>query len=184
MKYRYKKKGVKIFIIDNLMCIDFGNTDDKYESQKDFIMQLIGFANQYAVTIHLVAHPKKPNGITPLNEYEIFGSSNIPNLTHRIFSLRRVSDKEKEGVRNKSGDYIQEPIKYDSILTVLKDRLTGVKDYNVGLYFDNKTKRFYGESDNLHRNYKWDDGTIKYDKDTIAKLVCNNNQEDEVFGKT
>src|SRR5690606_6071604 len=115
MEYLFKKKGVKVFIIDNLMCIDFDETEDKWDAQKNFIMKLIGFTNKYAVTLHLVAHPKKPNGITPLNEYEIFGSSNIPNLTHRIFSVRRVSDKEKDGVMNKSGDYIQEPIKYDAI---------------------------------------------------------------------
>lgn len=183
MKDMYKRGGVKVFIIDNLMCIDFDDSDDKWDAQKRFIMELIKFTMKYKVITHLIAHPKKPNGFAPLTEYDIFGSSNTPNLAHRIFSIRRVSQKEKQGYMNKNGEYTQEPIKYDAILTVLKDRITGVKKYDIGLYFDKKTKRFYGDNDNLHRIYKWDDGSIKYDEKTRKRLVVNNREEDEVLGR-
>ena len=183
MEYLYKRKGVKIFVIDNLMCIDFDGQDDKWDAQKNFIMDLVNFSNKYGVTVHLVAHPKKPNGIIPLTVYDIFGSSNIPNLTHRIFSIRRVTEQEKKGVKNKKGGWLQKPIEFDTFLITLKDRITGAKDYNVGLYFDEKTKRFYGKSDNLFRKYKWDDGTIKYNEDITKKLVVNNQKDKEVLGE-
>lgn len=182
MLYLFKKNGVKVFVIDNLMCVDFSEREDKWDAQKDFIMKLIDFTVRYGVIIHLVAHPRKPNGFVELTEYDIFGSSNIPNLTHRIFSIRRVSEREKEGVANKKGEYVQEPIPYDAILTVLKDRITGAKDYNIGLHFDYKSKRYYGNSDNLYRKYKWDNGSIKYNNDIKSKLIINKSDENEVLG--
>lgn len=188
MKHTYMRHGTKIFIIDNLMCVDCGEGDNKYDNQKKFVMALIDFCNKYGTTIHLVAHPKKPNGFAKLTEYDIFGSSNIPNLTHRIFSVRRVSQSEKEGVMNKGGDYIEPPNEYDTMLEVLKDRITGVKGVEFGLFFDFKTKRFFGKSDNKNRRYSWDDKSIEYKNNIASRLVCNQleyNEKDyeELIGK-
>ena len=63
---------------------------------KNLMIQFLQFAVRYNAIVHLVAHPRKPTGEIALTEYDILGSSNIPNLAHRIFSIKRTSEKERK----------------------------------------------------------------------------------------
>ena len=67
------------------------------------------------------------------------------------------TDKEKQGATNMRGEYLkgQEPIIYDSVVEVLKNRITGVLP-KVDLYFDYPSYRFYKTPKELWFRYSWD----------------------------
>jgi twinkle protein len=153
MEYMRKKFGIKNYIIDNLMCfeLDIAKHGNELNAQKNLIIQFLQFTVRYGAIVHLVAHPRKPNGELAVTEYDILGSSNIPNLAHRIFSLKRVTDEERE-----------KGIPYNAYISILKDRILGVSKKDVGLYYDVPSRRMYGDKDNVDKKYNWDDGSITY----------------------
>lgn len=73
-------------------------TEDKYENQKNLLIDIHKFLLVYNVHIFLLAHPKKTETkkIQDLSFYDIAGSSNIPNLADNILFAKRLNDKEKE----------------------------------------------------------------------------------------
>jgi hypothetical protein len=177
MEYLRKKHGVKNYIIDNLMCfeLDINKYGNELNAQKNLIIQFLQFAVRYNCVVHLVAHPRKADGSVALNEYDILGSSNIPNLAHRIFSLRRTDKKEKD-----SG------IPYDAYVSILKDRILGVTKKEVGLYYDPPSRRMYGDADDLMKDFSWDTGSIKYNDQMGSNGKVVNyvtEQEEGQFGK-
>lgn len=97
-----RKKGVKIFVLDNLMMIDLEcNNENIWQKQKEFVVKLVNFAHKFNVLVHLVAHPKKVETIRRLTKLDVGGSGDITNLAHYVMSIHRVTPKEKEGVKNK-----------------------------------------------------------------------------------
>lgn len=151
-----KKFGVKNFVLDNLMMIDL--ECGEYESlkkQKEFVFSLKKFARRYNAVVHLVAHPRKTDLIQRLTKMDVAGSGDITNLADYVLAIHRVTPKEKEGTINKKGDYIVQPCLFDNILDLFKNRHTGYQDKAIGLYFDVKCKRMYGESDDVNKKYGW-----------------------------
>lgn len=179
MEYMYKKRGVKVFIIDNLMCVDFSEYEDEYKAQKKFVMDIIAFQRKYGVQVHLVAHPKKNDFFQELTEYDIFGSSNIPNLAHRIYAIRRVSEQEKQDPDNPLS-------RYSAVFRILKDRITGIYRKNVGINYDFSSKRLYSEKDDVDRAYNWEKSIeiqYKEDKKMTIKAYKKDTQYSEVLGE-
>ena len=87
IKYATRKYGVKLFVIDSMMRIQF---DSRYElnEQKNFIDTCVGFAREYNVHIFLVVHPRKgTTGNYKPDEMDLYGSSNILNLTDNLIFL-------------------------------------------------------------------------------------------------
>ena len=155
-----RKCGTKVFLIDNLMMIDLECSEEgRLQAEKEFVNKLIFFAKKYNVLVFLVAHPRKTGEIRVTKE-DIAGSGNIVNLAHMVFSVHRYTDKEKEGEMNLRGDYIKgkEPIKEDSCIEVLKNRITGVLPL-VKLYFDYPSYRFYKNPSELWFRYNWNKDT-------------------------
>lgn len=155
-----RKCGTKVFLIDNLMMIDLECSEEgRLQAEKEFVNKLIFFAKKYNVLVFLVAHPRKTGEIRVTKE-DIAGSGNIVNLAHMVFSVHRYTDKEKEGETNLRGDYIKgkEPIKEDSCIEVLKNRITGVLPL-VKLYFDYPSYRFYKNPSELWFRYNWNKDT-------------------------
>ena len=87
-----KKYGSDFIIIDNLMKLIFENEKDIYEEQKNFLNELSEIAKTYNVSINLVAHPKKHDIDFP-DQYDIAGTSNMPNLVDNIFYFRRITEE-------------------------------------------------------------------------------------------
>lgn len=147
-----RKFGTRTLIIDNLMCIALKNaSNDKYEAQTDFFNRLLGFAKKYNVAIVIVCHPKKlPAGVREVDMYDISGSSNIINLAHLSFALRRISKKEKE-------NYKCPYARYDVLLSIIKDRIQGRNNVDIPFYYDNPSRRFYTNFEEYKRDFKWDD---------------------------
>jgi hypothetical protein len=127
------------------------NETEKNNAQTNLINRLIKFASKFNVAVCLIAHPRKTMQMnTDIEMYEIAGTSNIINLAMRSIGLRRVSKKEQEDEKNPFR-------KYNVILTIMKDRLLGKADIQIGLYYDVKSRRFFTDYDEFDYIYKWDD---------------------------
>lgn len=146
-----RKFGCKLIVLDNLMMIDLHCTEaDKNQAQTDFINDLIKFAAKFNVAVVLIAHPRKTQDQnSDIEMYDISGSSNIINLAMRSIGLRRVSKKEKGDSKAKWG-------KYDVVLTVIKDRLLGKADFQMGLWYDLTSRRFYTDYEEYDAQFAWD----------------------------
>ena len=152
-----RKCGTKVFVLDNLMMVDLECSEEgRLQAEKDFVNKLIYFAKKYNVLVFLVAHPRKTGEIRVTKE-DIAGSGNIVNLAHMVFSVHRYTDSERRGKTNSRNEYIkgEEPIRYESCIEVLKNRITGSLPL-VNLYFDYPSYRFYDTPKELYFRYGWD----------------------------
>lgn len=146
-----RKYGVKLLVIDNLMMLDLEcNETEKNTAQTALVNELIKFASKYNVAVVLIAHPRKTADMqSDIEMYDIAGTSNIINLAMRSIGLRRVSKREKEDPTSKFG-------KYNVVLTIMKDRLLGKADVQMGLYYDVKSRRFFTNYAEFDYQYRWD----------------------------
>lgn len=152
MKNCATRKGIKTFIIDNLMTIDLKcNDTEKNTAQTDLINKLIRFSMEYNVSIILVAHPRKMQSGQDLGLFDVAGSSNIVNLATRTLGLKRVTEKEKNDPKCKYKDY-------DVCITSIKDRIFG-STKEMYVYYDKISRRFYSNYDEFDRKYEWDTNT-------------------------
>lgn len=176
-----RKFGCKLFIIDNLTAINLGaGGDDKWEKQVDLVNYLIDFAKKYNVVVILVIHPKKIETMRRLQKFDVAGFGSIVDLAHRLISLYRVTPQDKKGEPKKNGvGFYKEPIKYDVILDVLKDRLRGRENLSIGLYYDKPSRRFYTNAEEYEFQYAWD--KAKY-KDHLP-YPHEDDEQNEVFGQ-
>lgn len=176
-----RKFGCKLFIIDNLTAINLGaGGDDKWEKQVDLVNYLIDFAKKYNVVVILVIHPKKIETMRRLQKFDVAGFGSIVDLAHRLISLYRVTPQDKKGEPKKNGvGFYKEPIKYDVILDVLKDRLRGRENLSIGLYYDKPSRRFYTNAEEYEFQYAWD--KTKY-KDHLP-YPHEDDEQNEVFGQ-
>lgn len=147
-----RKFGCKLIVLDNLMMIDLNCAEsDKNTAQTNLINALIKFAAKFNVAVVLIAHPKKTQDTnSDIEMYDISGTSNIINLAMRSIGLRRVSKKEKNDPKAKWKNY-------DVVLTVIKDRLLGKADFQMGLWYDLTSRRFYTDYDEYDAKFAWDD---------------------------
>ena len=146
-----RKFGCKFIVLDNLMMIDLHCSEaDKNTAQTNFINNLIKFAAKFNVAVILIAHPRKTQDQnSDIEMYDISGTSNIINLAMRSIGLRRVSKKEKEDPKSKWG-------KYDVVLTIIKDRLFGKADFQMGIWYDLISRRFYTDYEEYDTQFAWD----------------------------
>lgn len=148
--------GVKVVLIDNLMTamyIDEVQGSDKYDQQGRFVRELTKLALRYDCLILLVAHRRKNNFTQDAND-EISGSGDITNLAGITLSYDRGSKSDIE-----KGLIEAEQRK----LIIAKNRLFGKVNFDgILLDYDEKSKRIYGERDDVNRQFGWDtsDGFI------------------------
>lgn len=153
-----RKYGCKLLIIDNLTSINLeANENNKFQKQEEFVNSLIDFAKKYNVAVVLVVHPHKIEQMRRLSKMDIQGVSAIIDLAHRVISLYRVSNLDKQGIPKKNGTgWYKEPIKYDVLCDILKDRMLGSEGATAGLYYDKPSRRFFTDEASLDHKYKWD----------------------------
>lgn len=161
MEEMARKFGTKVFLIDNLMMIDLECTEEsRLQAEKNFVKNLIFFAKKINVLVFLVAHPRKIGNGLRVTKEDIAGSSNIVNLAHMVFSVHRYTEREKEGETKPNGEYLKgcEPKEYDTVIEVLKNRITGLLP-ECEMYFDYNSYRFYRTPEELWMRYKWNTDT-------------------------
>lgn len=177
-----RKYGARCLILDNFMCIDTETSEEELRSQTDTIKKLIEFAKKYQVAVILVCHPRKMDAGTNVGIYDIAGTSNIVNLAHRTIGLRRVTDAERENAA-KYSEKRRQLLKYDVIVTVVKDRMFGRQNIDVGLYYDPASRRFFSDMDEYARRFSWDKKEYKEPLPLPPQLLAEERaSEDEAFG--
>lgn len=177
-----RKYGARCLILDNFMCIDTETSEEELRSQTDTIKKLIEFAKKYQVAVILVCHPRKMDAGTNVGIYDIAGTSNIVNLAHRTIGLRRVTDAERENAA-KYSEKRRQLLKYDVIVTIVKDRMFGRQNIDVGLYYDPASRRFFSDIDEYDRRFSWDKKEYKEPLPLPPQLLAEERaSEDEAFG--
>lgn len=177
-----RKYGARCLILDNFMCIDTETSEEELRSQTDTIKKLIEFAKKYQVAVILVCHPRKMDAGTNVGIYDIAGTSNIVNLAHRTIGLRRVTDAERENAA-KYSEKRRQLLKYDVIVTIVKDRMFGRQNIDVGLYYDPASRRFFSDMDEYDRRFSWDKKEYKESLPLPPQLLAEERaSEDEAFG--
>lgn len=187
MEMMVRRKGTKVFVIDNLTVVGL-NCDDKskYIKQEEFIRAVIDFGKKWHVICILVLHPRKLDMVRKMNIFDLQGVTAAGNLSHRILSLYRVQPKEKEGERSKRGDgWYKEPEPHDVIITCLKDRYGSALNLDVPVFYDQPSRRFFTDEANLDYRYDWDDTDygdkpLPFGIPQIERLL---NAENEVYGE-
>lgn len=154
MELLAKRKGVKCFVIDNLMKVDLDeNQKNDLIAQKKFVNKLKAFAVKYDAVIHLVAHPRKPSEGQRLTKYDVAGSGDITNLADYVIGIHRTTDQEKRQYEEslEKGSPIQNP--KDAAIMLFKDRPTGSGEKEAKMLFEPGRKRFYISDTQLDKNY-------------------------------
>lgn len=152
MEANARKYGCKLFIIDNLTSVSLGGSESaRWEKQEDFINKLISFANRFQVVVILVIHPKKIDTMRRLTKMDVQGSSAITNLAHRVLSLYRVQDSDRDQSQRR-----KHVLERDVVCDILKDRMRGYEGQSVELYYDRPSRRFFTCYEDLYHQYKWD----------------------------
>ena len=147
-----KRRGIKCFLLDNLMTISL-NTDEngEFHAQTEFMNKLVRFSIEYNVIVIVVAHPRKVASGQEMGLWDVAGSSNLVNLATRTIGLKRVTDREKNDPNCKYA-------KYDVRISILKDRIFGsTKDFYV--FYDKVSRRFYSDYSEFDYKYGWDKKT-------------------------
>lgn len=155
MKDTYKRYGTKLYVIDNIMMISFGNggEKEKLDKQSNFVDDCNRFAQDYNVHVIIVQHPIKTKERITVDD--IKGTGDITNRAGLTFLMHKVSDAEKE-----------EGETADAIIEIGKNRLNG-KELDIGVKFCEASKRMYGTKDDPNKEYGWEvykpkTTTVKY----------------------
>lgn len=136
------KLGVNLFILDNLFSMDIDIFDgDKNNKQKELILQICQLSKKNKIHIILVAHPRKTVGF--LRKSDISGTADLTNAVDNVFICHRVNnDFIKTGSDFLGATKIQEYSIYGNCIEVCKNRMFGVVDYLVGMYYEIESRRF------------------------------------------
>lgn len=154
------KLGVKLFILDNLFSLDIDIFEgDKNNKQKELILQLCDFVKKNKIHIMLVAHPRKVT--TFLRKTDISGSSDLTNAASNVFIVHRVNnDFLKTGGEFLGNTVVQQYSMFGNCIEICKNRLYGVVDCLVGMYYEIPTRRFKNtESEDIH--YGWEEEPVQ-----------------------
>ena len=121
------EQGCDICLLDNGMMIDLETSNELLE-QRDNAERLRQWAKQHQVPVFLILHARKVEyGRIRLNEYDIAGSSNIPNKATTIMSITRTDLLNPNSKEYKDYAKLLELNKIniaecDSIIEVLKEK--------------------------------------------------------------
>lgn len=155
------RKGVKLFVLDNLMTIDSSGRD-KYENQEKVANSLKELAKKYRLAIVLVAHPNKDSATNRSKNghsmFDVSGASEVVNLADYVF--KTIRDKNTAGEESNA-------------ILILKNRITGKQRVTIKTLFDSDRKRFCTSGMN--------EINVDFGYDENRKFVQINIDEEELF---
>lgn len=108
-----RQYDVKFVLLDNLMtAIDVSDSDELFNSQREFVKKVKSLARELNIAILLIAHPKKESKGTELNNDSVSGTSDITNLVDVVITYSKNDDTATNDL-------------FQSVIGVTKNRLTG-----------------------------------------------------------
>lgn len=84
-----RRKGCKLFLVDNLMTALLDAGDDENRAQGKFVGALKRFAVRYGVHVLIVAHPRKTKSGEPIRKDDVGGNKMITNLASNAVVVER-----------------------------------------------------------------------------------------------
>lgn len=170
MEASARKYGAKLFIIDNLTSLSMGSRErDRWDNQESFITRLIAFAVKYQVAPVLVVHPHKIETMRRLTKMDIQGAGGIIDLAHRIISLYRVQESDRQPDKKKGHIF-----EGDVVCDILKDRMRGYEGTSLEFFYDKPSRRFFTGYDDLYHQYSWDQEEHSREEDPIGVPQLDN----------
>lgn len=159
-----RRYGVRVAIIDNMTSVALEcNENNRWTKQDEFIRDCIDLAKKLDIILFLVLHPRKMDCVRPVDLFDLAGVTASANLSHRIFSLYRVQDADREPNRaGKTKPYTN----CDVQCKLIKDRFGSALGRIFPLYYDVPSRRFYDTPETLAHRYAWDKG----ERDTANDL--------------
>lgn len=150
-----RKYGVRMAVIDNLSSVNLGSFGDEYwNAQNQFIRDCIATAKRLDIIMWVVLHPKKMVEFNRAPDlYDLSGSVSAANLAHRVFSLYRVKDDDRQPDRN---GRVKPNTNCSVQLHIKKDRFTSALGRVYPLNYDPSSRRFYDSLEMLKKSYAWD----------------------------
>ena len=151
-----EKQDCKLIVLDNLMALNISDFDGaKNEQQSQFINELKDYAKQKNIHVILVCHPRKQDGF--LRKESISGTADLTNLCDNLFILHRVGrDFHSRAVEFFGESEVQRYQNFDTVVEVCKNRMLGVQDYLVGMYYEYESRRLKNEISE-HIIYGWEE---------------------------
>ena len=151
-----EKQDCKLIVLDNLMALNISDFDGaKNEQQSQFINEIKEYAKQNNIHVFLVCHPRKQDGF--LRKESISGTADLTNLCDNLFILHRVGrDFHSRAVEFLGEAEVQRLLKFDTVVEVNKNRMLGVQDYFVGMYYESESRRLKNEISE-HIIYGWEE---------------------------
>lgn len=139
----YKNKGVRFFLIDNMISID--NISSNTFAEQTRITEVIRtFALNYKVFVLLVAHQRKnaERGGFLIDIQDVAGSQNISNKAYNVIAQYRTDmlsqeSKDYDRLKSEMAKCGFDLTKCDGVLQVLKSKGNG--GGYVGLTYDSET---------------------------------------------
>ena len=186
-----EKQDCQLIVLDNLMALNISDFDGaKNEQQSQFINEIKEYAKQKNIHVILVCHPRKQDGF--LRKESISGTADLTNLCDNLFILHRVG----RDFHNRASEFfgeaeVQKFQTFDTVVEVCKNRMLGVQDYLVGMYYESESRRLKNEISE-HIIYGWEElpiqtsvfaqNTYGFDEDTIENHdFFTQSQEDAPF---
>ena len=150
------KHDCKLIVLDNLMSLNISDFDgEKNEQQSQFINEIKEYAKQKNIHFILVCHPRKQDGF--LRKESISGTADLTNLCDNLFILHRVGRDFRSRAAEFFGENeISKYQNYDTVVEVCKNRMLGVQDYLVGMYYEYESRRLKNEISE-HIIYGWEE---------------------------
>lgn len=143
IKWSAEHRGIKHFVIDNLMMVTDGESGERaMNSQKTFVENLKRVADDAQVHIHLVHHVRKGEKEEDRpGKFDLKGSGAIADLSDQVFIVWRNKKRET---------YFQNPNHEPNpdmqalpgaSLSVVKNRRVGIEK-TYSLWFDRASRQF------------------------------------------
>ncbi|MGL6118932.1 MAG: DnaB-like helicase C-terminal domain-containing protein [Fusobacteriaceae bacterium] len=133
--------GVRIFVIDSLMNVECSTTQANYLLENKAVLQKIRvFSKERKCHVIVINHQIKSNGkkLKEINQFDMQGSSNIPNLCNNILFIASTQDETNT-----------------TFLKVCKGRKYG-KSFEKYVKFNKVNERFYEDAGQKFKEYKWE----------------------------
>ena len=158
-----KEHGTQLLVFDNKMAMMLDSYEgDKNEREAGLINELKDFAIASQLHIILVCHPRKEQMHSLLRMESIAGNSDLYNAASNVLLCHRVGrDFEKRATEFFGRSVVEELTSkgYNEVIEVAKNRSHGRTDVIVGLYWEDKTRRFLNEKTE-YVIFGWQDSTV------------------------
>lgn len=148
-EYCRMRYGADVFLVDNVMTVDFRDVRDRdfYRAQSDFGLTLATWAKRHNAHVHVVVHPQKqvPDNINEITLEHISGAADLTRAANNVFFLGT------HAAETKAGGLAAKPI-----LKILKNRRYGARG-TQWLDFDKRSRRYFVDrTGDPNRCYGWD----------------------------